>query len=167
MSARFQAEMDPISVRGRRVPTKQRIRWEWNIPLLIRSGLLLAILGIVATALYLWQSSRIASEILAQAKSAEERGESKEQVKWLRRYVRLVPNDVESLASFAFAIDSQPSTGFNEVEFARKRLSIALVACGDSSQFEELRRDLRRKLIPRLLQFGSGKALEESASSSD
>ena len=149
-----------MSANSRTRPNKQQLKWEWNIPLLIRSLCLIGGLSVVATALYFWQSANMASELLSQAKNSQDRGENKEQVKWLSRYVRLVPNDVGRLADLAFAVDSQESGPNQNVEFARSRLSAALVACGGDPEFEELRKSLRRKLIPRLLQFGVGKAAE-------
>ena len=96
-----------MSANSRLVPDKLRLQWEWNIPLLIKSLCIVGVLGLLALALYFWQASSMASELLAQARNSQNRGENKEQVKWLSRYVRLVPNDVESLASLAIAIDLQ------------------------------------------------------------
>ncbi len=65
----------------------------------------------------------MASELLEQAKSSEKRGENKEKVKWLTRYVRLVPSDVKSLAELAFAVDAQESGESPKLEYVRSRLS--------------------------------------------
>lgn len=128
--------------------------------MLVRSVSVLAGIALLATLVYFWQSSSMASELLEQAKSSDERGENKEKVKWLTRYVRLVPSDVKSLAELAFAVDTQESGPAPKIEYARSRLAAALVACGEASEYEELRKLLRRKLVPRLLQYGSSKATE-------
>lgn len=138
--------------------SKRPIAWEWNIPLLLKSLVAVTVLVAIATFVYFWQSSSMAAELLAQAESSGERGENREKVKWLARYVRLVPADVEGVANLAFAVDLQESGPKQDIEFARSRLAAALVACGDNPEFEELATRLRRRLIPRELQFGAEKA---------
>ena len=149
-----------MSAKTRAKQNNLESNWEWNIPLLYKSAIVIAGICCVSTVLYFWQSSSMASELLSQAKNSQERGQSKDQVKWLSRYVRLVPSDVESLAELAKAVDAQESGPNQNVEFARSRLAAAIGACGLDPQYEELRKELRRKLIPRLLQFGAARAVE-------
>ncbi len=134
--------------------------WQWNLPLLVRSLCAAAAMVALAIAVYFWQSSSMASELLTQAKNSADRGEGKEQVKWLSRYVRMVPNDVQRQADLAFAVDEQEVGPDQNVEFACSRLAVAIVASGVDPEFEDLRKSLKRKLIPRLLQFGVSRAQE-------
>ncbi len=149
-----------MSAKPRSSHKKQLARWEWNFPLLLRSLCIVGGLGLLGTVVYFWQSSSMASELLAQAKTSDERGANKEKVKWLTRYVRLVPSDVQNLAELAFAVDTQESGQNQNIELVRSRLSAAIVACGVGPEFAELRQKLRRKIIPRLLQFGVSKSAE-------
>jgi Tfp pilus assembly protein PilF len=155
-----QAEIDSNDALYPSGQAKVRFRWDWNISLLLKSLCVVAVLSLVVGLLYYWQSSRLASGLLSQASSSKDQGKIKEQVKWLTRYVRLVPSDVENLAHLALAVDSQEIGENQNIELARSKLSLALAACGEKAEFDELRQSLRRKLIPRLLQFGVMKASE-------
>jgi tetratricopeptide (TPR) repeat protein len=160
VSANPQAEVDSVDALDANVQAKVRLRWDWNISLLVKSLCAVGVVSLVVGSLYFWQSSRMASELLFQASSSKEQGKIKEQVKWLTKYVRLIPNDVEKLAQLALAVDSQEVGESQNVELARSKLSLALAACGEKDEFGELRTSLRRKLIPRLLQFGVMRAAE-------
>jgi tetratricopeptide (TPR) repeat protein len=160
VSANPQAEVDSVDGLHANGQPKVRLRWDWNISLLVKSLCVVGVVSLVVGSLYFWQSSRMASELLSQASSSKEQGKIKEHVKWLTKYVRLVPGDVENLAQLALAVDSQEVGESQNVELARSKLSLALAACGENDEFVELSTSLRRKLIPRLLQFGVMKAAE-------
>ncbi len=149
-----------MSANTRNSNSKHRIRWEWDTSLLMKSVAAIGVLSVIAAAMYFWQSSSMASELLSQANNCEQRGDNKEKIKWLSRYVRLVPKDVQQLASLAFAVDAEEVMSRQNVEFVRGRLAEALIACANSDEHKDLSNRLRRKLIPRLLQLGSEKAPE-------
>lgn len=149
-----------MSTKSRTLHKQELPEWTWNVPLLVRSLCIAIAIVLLSAVTYYWQSSGMASELLVQVKNCDARGDNNEKVKWLSRYVRLVPSDVQNLAELAFAVDAQERGEKQNFELARSRLSAAIVACGYEPEFDELRGKLRRKLIPRLLQFRVRKAPE-------
>ncbi len=131
----------------------RRIAWEWNIPLLIKAAVSAFVVVSALTALYYFQSSRIVDSIIKKADLARESGDAAEEIKWLKRYVALVPKDQDGLIKLALVTDDSVAS-MDDVDSARQRLMSALASCGDSVAQLEVAADLRRRLIPRLLQSG-------------
>jgi tetratricopeptide (TPR) repeat protein len=137
----------------------RRVAWEWNIPLLIKTGVGATLLVLSLGAAYSYQSLRISNGILDKIADAEQSGATEDQIKWLKRYIALVPRDKDRLIELAKITDDQVSTQ-SDIEEARKRLSAALTACDETPGYEEQSQELRKRLIPRMLQFGSRWATE-------
>ena len=137
----------------------RRVVWEWNLPLLIVSASVVVVVSILLVTLYFWQSQRLATGLLQRATAAEQAGDTEEQIRWLKRYVGLAPDDVEAQIKLALSVDSQVSTAGN-LEETRRRLNAALIACGENPAYEQQKHLLRTKLIQRLLQFGPRWATE-------
>ena len=137
--------------------TDRRVSWEWNIPLLLRTSVASLLLVIGFVALYVVQSKRIANSISTRIVDAEETGDVGEQLKWLKRYVSLVPRDFESLNRLAVLTD-ESANDYADFHDARRRLSAA-IAVGDEVREVETH-DLRKRLIPRLLQLETNWAIE-------
>lgn len=133
-------------------PDRRRV-WEWNLNLLAKTAIVLAIVLPAIAGLYVWQSSRLAEGMLNRAVAAEQSGDIKEQARWLTRYVSLVPDDVESQVNLAFAMDSGVDSAA-DLDPARRTLANALVMCGTSSEYADQKQLLREKLIVRLVQLG-------------
>ncbi len=131
----------------------RRIAWEWNIPLLIKAAVSAFVVVSGLTALYYFQSSRIVDSIIKKADLAKESGDAAEEIKWLKRYVALVPKDQDGLIKLALVTDDSVAS-MADVDSAKQRLASALASCGDSVAQLEVAADLRRRLIPRLLQLG-------------
>ncbi len=137
----------------------RRVSWEWNTALLLKTLVVVVIGGGLLSIVYVWQSNRLSQGLLKQAETAAAAGDSQAELKWLNRYVQLVPNDVPSLIKLAL-LENDSATTAAERDNARRRLSLALAACGEDSLYAEKREELREKLIDRLLQLGRIGAIE-------
>ncbi|WP_197355568.1 tetratricopeptide repeat protein [Aureliella helgolandensis] len=131
----------------------RRVRWEWNIPLLIQSVIGLVAAIAIGGGLYYWQSTRITAGLLQRAAAAEVEGDTEQQIQWLTRYIGLAPHDTLALIDLALAVDASVSTPA-DLDNARRRLSVALAASGELGTLDTQRDLLRQKLIQRLIQLG-------------
>lgn len=131
----------------------RRIVWEWNLPLLAVSTAIVVVTSLLLVSLYFYQSHRLVDGLLLRVSTAEQAGDTEEQVRWLTSYVGLVPKDVDAQIKLALSVDSLVSTPAT-LNQARRRLNAALMACGDNPAYEQQKQVLRSKLIQRLLQFG-------------
>ncbi len=137
----------------------RRVVWEWNKPLLLTTTIVCVVLLSAVSSMYFWQSRRLALGLLQRAEASEQSGELQEQARWLSRYVNLVPDDVNAQITLAQTVDSLADTSA-DIDRARRQLSVALAACGESAIFEEQKKNLRGLLIKRLLQLGPLWAIE-------
>lgn len=129
------------------------------MPLVWSSLGVIAALFILSGISYFAFSSRTASTFLERANAAEREGDFAGQVKWLERYSMLKPNDHERIVSLALAADSgadlaESAERYGAISEARKQLSNAIARLGKADAIDEdAIDDLRRRLIPRLLQM--------------
>jgi|GEM_PF-3323528 len=138
---------------ARQAPT----RWAWNVPLLL---ITLAVIGVGApllAGLYYWQSSRIGSQLLHLADRAATDGKPQEEVQWLRRYLALQPDDVETQVRMALTFDENVQH-WPQVDQSRRHLARALAVVEERDN--ALETDLRRRLTDRMLQLGGGWLIE-------
>ncbi len=159
--ARVQADGAPEPIETRRVEKnrQRRFQWTWNKSLAFKT--MLAVVLIVGAALgsYFFHSSKTASTFLRRAAAAKATGNYGDQVKWLSRYSMLVPDDHEVIVQMAIAADEgaeasdRESLGFR-VDQARKQLSNSLARLGETEPGDATARDLRTRLIKRLIQLG-------------
>ncbi len=138
---------------------ERSVRWEFNTRLLTRSAIVVAVLAVIALGLYLYQSRQLADSILTKVQQAEQDEQWEEQIRWLRRYRMLYPDDSQALVSLALASDEAvaiaPANRLDRVDRARKYLRDALADLVQQDAESSQQADLRRKLIARLSQFGS------------
>ncbi|EMI44602.1 hypothetical protein [Rhodopirellula sp. SWK7] len=136
---------------------QRRYRWRWNQGLLISSLASVFVLLAAGIGSYFYHSSATAVTFQELASVAEEKGDFSEQAKWLRRYSLLVPDDLDAVYQTALAADhaadaSEYGDLGRHINEARKSLSGAIARVGVKD--EVMARDLRLRLISRLLQLG-------------
>ena len=119
---------------------------------------------------YLYHSSAAASTFMSRAEAAAAKNDYAEQAKWLRQYSLLNPDDVDVLCDVALAADAAAAVAeFNQkpkaIVNARGLLALAVVRLSslpaeDRADNEVRLKDLRGRLIERLLQMGPDWASE-------
>ncbi len=129
-----------------------RNRWGFDGIYLLKTVGIFAAVGLVMLGLYAYQSSRISGELLRRAAEAEASKDYKKQAAWLQRVIGLDPNDKKSIIALGLAVDNSVVTADDLVK-ARRRLSAAIASTGESPEFDDDRKDLRRRLITRLIQL--------------
>ena len=135
-----------------------RTRWEFNRPLVIACVAALAIVSAGGYLLYSQASDRLASSLKAKSEAAAVEGDWAAEAKWLRRYLKIVPNDRDSIIKIALAankaVDLPPANRYDRVELARQSLNEAVSIALDSKSPDPRAEELQRSLILRLTQYG-------------
>ncbi len=129
-----------------------RSRWAFDGVYLLKTVGIFAVIGLLLFGLYTYQSSRISGELLRRAAEAEANKDYKKQAAWLQRAIGLDPQDKKSTIALGLAVDNSVETADDLIK-ARRRLSAAIASTGESPEFAEARKDLRRRLIRRLIQL--------------
>ncbi|TWU21232.1 Tetratricopeptide repeat protein [Novipirellula galeiformis] len=140
---------------------QRSVRWEWNTPLIFKSVAACLALALVASVLYWMQSRQIASSVMDKAQAAEANQDWEEQIRWLKRYRLLHPDDSEGTVLLALAadnaVDTAPANQPERIERARRTLRDALASLQQQERTPDAASQesgLRRRLIKRLLQYG-------------
>src|SRR6056297_3581272 len=110
---------------------ERRMRWEWNRKLGVVSIALLVLVAIGSFISYRYHSRTAAETFRLRAEEAFADGDFEAQIKWLRRYALLKPNDIESLVALGVAADeaadlAELANRFSAVSSARKQLSSSI-----------------------------------------
>ncbi|PAY16622.1 hypothetical protein CKO51_25965 [Rhodopirellula sp. SM50] len=141
----------------------RRYRWvmDWRLVGYTALGVVALVLSTVAS--YAYHSSKAASTFLSRADQAAADNKPAEEVRWLSSYLLLHPDDREKILRAAIAADSAADSATREnlaqrVTTARKRLGTAIAYLGTADDLDDVnsqtRRDLRKRLINRLIQSG-------------
>mgnify|MGYP001821555292 FL=1 len=136
---------------------ERRHKWRWNLPLVLWSSLVAAVVLCLAAISYNYHSRTAGNSFLTLAEEAAATDDYARQIKWLNRYSLLHPGDEETIKAVGIAADkaadaAAPERRFQAVDNARKRLGEAIARLGEDDA--EIKADLRARLIERLLQLG-------------
>ncbi len=157
----------------------RKYRWEWNLPLGLTSIAVLAVVFIACFASYRYHSVTAADTFLQRANDAVAAGDFNAQIKWLRRYTLLKPNDADAIVQLGIAAHEavnqvERSNHYNALTTARKELSSSIARLGQFESVDEQVADLRARLIEVLLDLGGAwfveaeqQVLEANAEPSD
>ncbi len=136
-----------------------RTRWEFNRPLAYSCIVLLILGGTAGYLLYGRASNRLAASLKSKAELAASEADWDAEVKWLRRYLKLVPSSEATVIDIAIAsnnaIELRPANRFDRVEMARRNLSAAVAVALNAETPPPRSRELQRLLISRLSQYGN------------
>ncbi|MCS7466779.1 hypothetical protein NZK35_09005 [Stieleria sp. ICT_E10.1] len=152
------AESDPsISEFHKQKLRERREVWQINPRLAAISAVVVAVVLILGTASYFYNSNAAAQTFRLRAEEAAGIGDAEEEARWWSRYLMMVPNDADALIESALAADRVAEQAESEelsraLAGARRRLSDALARLPEDRQSD--REMLRRMLIGRLLQSG-------------
>ncbi|MEM8668678.1 MAG: hypothetical protein AAGG48_14250 [Planctomycetota bacterium] len=135
---------------------ERRIKWQWNGRLLAVSVMTIVVVGVVSVFSYRHFSASTAETFLARASSAEQTESYGEQLKWLRRYSLMRPDDDGVLIPMAMAAESatdnaKPDKLISALNTSRKQLGSALAKLDADAPEAQ---GLRYRLVQRLLQLG-------------
>ncbi|EMI22954.1 hypothetical protein RMSM_00113, partial [Rhodopirellula maiorica SM1] len=161
-SQRSAAETPPKTLADIRLAEKiqqRRFHWHWNRRLGAISIAVAVVVLLITGISYLYHSSQAASTFLNRADAAAEAKDFSAQVKWLNRYSLLAPDDHEAIVRMAIAADegadvAKPELRGRAIDQARKQLSTSIARLGITDDDDPTVRDLRGRLIKRLLQLG-------------
>ncbi len=136
---------------------KRQVEWRWNRPLLLVTLAVVLSVTAVSFASYMFHTIRTSQTYIARAQLARESGDLAEQAILLQRYLLIHPEDLEAVVTVAIATDdsaesASPAERGPAIDRARRLLSTSIVRLG--SQNPEQVRDLRGRLIQRLIQLG-------------
>ncbi|MGI9459261.1 MAG: tetratricopeptide repeat protein, partial [Pirellulales bacterium] len=141
-----------------------RTRWEFNRPLAYTCVVLLILVGIAGYLLYGRASNRLAASLKSKAELAASEADWDAEVKWLRRYLQLVPDSDATVIDIAIAsnnaVELTPANRFDRVEMARRNLSTAVAVALDAETPPPRTPELQYSLILRLSQYGTRYAPE-------
>ncbi len=144
--------------------SRLRTRWEFNRPLVYLCIGLLILGGTASYLLYSSASNRLAASLKSKAEQAAANADWDAQIKWLRRYLKLVPDSDTTVIDIAIAankaVELPPANRFDRVEVARRSLSAALAVALDTETPPARIQELQRLLILRLTQYGNRYAPE-------
>ncbi|WP_372719812.1 hypothetical protein [Novipirellula sp.] len=138
---------------------QRRFHWHWNVRLLSVTIAVAVVVLVISVVSYLYHSNQAASTFLYRADAAAKDNDFPAQVKWLSRYSLLAPNDHEAIVRAAVAADNganfaKPELRGRAIDQARKQLSTSIARLGITEEDDPTIRDLRSRLIKRLLQLG-------------
>ena len=149
---------DPIASKARAEKLKKRrVRWQWNLRLLIGSSVVAAIILVGGFFSYRHFSKATGDEFRSQIARAEEEGRVGDQLSWLHRLARLQPENTDILVKIARITDDRvdetsPSKRRAALGAATNAISIAIGRLG--SDQPEVERELRQRLIKRYVEIG-------------
>lgn len=142
---------------------ERRFDWQMDWRLVGYTALGVLILMSATVVSYAYNSSKAATTFLSRADQAAEEGKHAEEVRWLSSYLLLHPDDLEKIVRAAISADAAADEATREnitqrIVTARKRLGVAIAYLGtpddDEDPNSETRRELRERLIERLIQSG-------------
>ncbi len=96
-----------------------KIRWQWNLPLLFASIGFVVVAGLGGAALYRFQSGRVTDGLRVRAESSRQAGDSRAEAKWLSQLLSMNPTDKEALVRWSLAVDDGCQNDF-EADEARR-----------------------------------------------
>lgn len=141
-----------------------RTRWEFNRPLAYVCIALLILVALTGYLLYGRASNRLAASLKSKAELASAESDWDAEIKWLRRYLKLVPGSKETAIDIAIAANNAvqlpPANRLDRVETARRSLSAAVAVALDAETPNPRTSELQRFLILRLSQYGNRYAPE-------
>jgi predicted Zn-dependent protease len=135
----------------------RQVEWRWNRPLLLSTLACLTLIALGSFASYRYHTTQTSKTYFARAKAARESGDLAGQARLLQRYLLIHPEDLEAVVTVAIATDeavasASPAERGPAIDRARRLLSSSIARLG--SQNPEQVKDLRGRLIERLIQLG-------------
>ncbi|TWT81171.1 Tetratricopeptide repeat protein [Planctomycetes bacterium CA13] len=138
---------------------QRQFDWQWNGRLLWISTAIAAILVVCSIASYVYHSKTTTQTYRSRADEAASEGKFSDQAKWLQRYLLIQPDDTGAIIEMAIASDQAADVALSSelsaaVNQARKHLGSSIARLTDDEAKEA--KDLRHRLIKRLIQLGGG-----------
>jgi len=135
----------------------RQVEWRWNRRLLLSTLACLTLVALGSFASYRYHTTQTSKTYFARAKAARESGDLAGQARLLQRYLLIHPEDLEAVVTVAIATDeavasASPAERGLAIDRARRLLSSSIARLG--SQNPEQVKDLRGRLIERLIQLG-------------
>lgn len=137
---------------------KSKIRWEWNLPLLLTTLAILGLSTIIGVLIHSYQAKRVAEGLSNLAKKAMAEGDYTTEIKWLNQLVTFDFRYDRALERLAIATNNSVDSPL-KVDQARQALMRALTTLDEAEDAERIQK-LRRLLIQRLLEMPAAWAPE-------
>lgn len=136
---------------------ERREEWRINTRLAVTTAIVVAIVLVLGSVSYFYNSNAAAETFRLQAQDAAAIDDASEASKWWSRYLMMVPDDDHAIVQVAFSADKAADQAEDKDKFralisARRRLSKSLAELSEDSIEDQI--EVRRRLIRRELQSG-------------